>query len=299
MSKIEERLRGEGGCLLLDGGLGTMLIARGLTSGTPPESWNLDRPDDVAAVHRAYVEAGSEAVHANTFGANPIRLAGFGLAERLEEINIQGVRLARSAGAAFVIADVGPTGEYLPPVGHASVEAWRDAFERQGRALVEAAPDAIHIETMSDKREAKIALETLLETAPGLPILVSLTFDQKRRGFFTIFGDRPSEALAEIAEAGAVAVGANCSLASQAMREMGEELLEALDIPLLFQPNAGAPQPDPEGVRYLQTPEEFARDVSALAAAGAAAVGGCCGTDPHFITELRRTLEAGGWRQEG
>lgn len=289
MSAFVDLLLGERP-LLLDGGLGTMLIDRGLTTGTPPESWNLERPEDLTAVHRAYVDAGSDAVHANTFGANPVRLAQFGLEDRLEEINLAGVRSARAAGASFVIADVGPTGEYLPPVGQASLEGWREAFLRQARVLATADVDAVHIETMSDRREAKVALEALRETAPDLPVLVSLTFDQKSRGFFTIFGDRPAETFQELISAGATAVGANCTLTSPAMREMGEELLGSLDLPLIFQPNAGAPEPCADGVRYLQEPEDFARDAAALAAAGAAAVGGCCGTDPRFIEALRERL---------
>lgn len=291
MSGFLERLTGAR-CVLLDGGLGTMLIARGLQPGAPPERWNLDRPDDVEAVHRAYVEAGSEAVHANTFGANPVRLARYGMVDLLEEINLAGVRLARASGAPFVIGDVGPTGEYLPPVGRGSVETWRAAFEQQGRVLARAGVDVIHVETMSDHREARIALEALLETVPGVPVMVSLTFDRKRKGFFTMFGDRPAEALAALAESGAAVVGANCSIQSPAMRELGADLLGSGSLPLVFQPNAGQPEPCSEGVRYRQDPAEFAEDVSALAAAGAVAVGGCCGTDPRFIRELRRALEA-------
>jgi 5-methyltetrahydrofolate--homocysteine methyltransferase len=293
MSGFLERLAGRR-CVLLDDGLGSMLISRGLQPGSPPESWNLARPDDVTAVHVAYVRAGSDAVHANTFGANPVRLARFGLEDRLEEINVEGVRLARASGAAFVIGDVGPTGEHLPPVGHGSIEAWRSAYERQGRVLALAGVDAIHVETMSDRREAMVALEALLEVAPGVPVMVSLTFEKKPRGFFTMFGDRPIEALTALATAGAGAVGANCSIPSPMMRELGSDLLRTCTFPLVLQPNAGRPEQGADGVRYLQDPLEFAADMSALVEAGACAVGGCCGTDPRFIHELRRRLEARG-----
>lgn len=284
-----ERLE-EGPPLLLDGGLGTMLIARGLRPGSPPELWNVERPEDVLAVHRAYVEAGSEAVHTNTFGASPARLAAFGLEARSEELTRAGVDLARRAGAPFVIGDAGPTGEYLPPVGAADEAAWRRSFERQGRAFAEAGVDAIHVETVSDGREARVALDALRAAAPGVPVLVSLTFDRKRRGFFTAFGDRPVEALAALAGAGAFAVGANCSLTSPDMADLAREVRSALATRLVFQPNAGRPEVTPEGVRYGQTAEAFAADMAALAAEGAAAVGGCCGTDPTFIRALRARL---------
>jgi len=292
MSELVQRLC-SGPCLILDGGLGTMLMARGLAAGEPPDLWNAKRPDDVRAVHRAYVEAGSDAVHTNTFGATPVRLAGYGLAERCEELNEAAVRLARESGAAFVLGDVGPTGEYLPPVGTADEPTWRAAFERQGRALAAAGVDGFHVETMSDQREAQVALEVLLEAAPGIPVLTSLTFERKKRGFFTAFGDRPEAALTELAGKGAAAVGANCSIESADMRDLAVELAH-LDVPLLLQPNAGAPEMTSDGVSYAQSPEAFAEDVAALAAAGAAAVGGCCGTDPRFIRALRSRLRPAG-----
>ncbi len=292
-SRFADRLA-QGPALLLDGGTGTRLMARGLPPGRPPELWNLDRPEEIEAVHREYVEAGSEAIHANTFGANPVRLAAFGLAERCDEINRAGVRLARAAGPAFVIGDVGPTGQHLPPVGTGSPEVWRDAYREQGRSLARAGVDAVHIETMSDLREARVALEALRETAGDVPILVSLTFDKKKRGFFTIFGDRPVPSLGSLLEAGAAVVGSNCSLASPEMRELATELLEGLPSrPLSFQPNAGRPEPSAEGLRYRQRPEDFAGDMAALVRAGIAVAGGCCGTDPSFIAALRHRLDQG------
>ena len=134
VSDLLERLRG-GPCLLLDGGFGSELIARGLEAGGSPDRWTLERSADVLGVHRAYVEAGSEAIHANTFGANRARLARHGLAGRIEEINLAAVRLAREAGARYVIADIGPSGEHLPPVGRATLGEWRHAFERAWPAI--------------------------------------------------------------------------------------------------------------------------------------------------------------------
>jgi 5-methyltetrahydrofolate--homocysteine methyltransferase len=281
---------------LLDGGLGSLLIARGLAPGAAPESWVLSRPDDVRRAHGDYVAAGSDAVHAATFGANTIRLARFSLADRCEVLNADAVRLARESGARFVLADVGPTGEYLPPVGTGDSRAWKEAFVQQGRALAAAAPDALHVETMTDLREALIALEALQEAAPSLPVMVSLTFERKKRGFFTIMGDPLAGSLRTLADAGAVAVGANCTLASGEMRRLAEEARAAVDLPVVIQPNAGSPEMRDGSVVYSQVPEAFAEDMTFVASLGVELVGGCCGTDPRHIRALGSRLDSVGPR---
>lgn len=291
MNAFAERLRLRE-TTLLDGGLGSLLIARGLAPGAAPESWVLSRPDDVRRAHGDYASAGSDAVHAATFGANVIRLARFSLADRCEAVNTEAVRLARESGARFVLADVGPTGEYLPPVGTGDPHSWREAFLRQGRALAVAAPDALHVETMTDLREALIALEALHEAAPSLPVLVSLTFERKKRGFFTIMGNPLAKSLQTLADAGAVAVGANCTLASPEMRPLAEEARAAVDLPLVIQPNAGSPEMRDGSVFYSQAPEAFAEDMAFVASLGVELVGGCCGTDPRHIRALGSRLDS-------
>jgi methionine synthase I (cobalamin-dependent) len=291
---FDERIR-EGGVVLLDGGLGTALMARGLPRGTPPDLWNLERGEDVSAVHRAYVEAGSEAVHANTFGANPIRLGAFGLERDCERINRAAVALARAARPRFVLADVGPTGEHLPPVGKGDLAQWRAAFERQAKALAHAGVDAMHVETMTDLREARVALAALLAEAPGIPVLVSLTFERKKRGFFTIMGDPLVASLRTLAADGAAAVGANCSITSEEIVALMDEAAGGVEAPLVLQPNAGSPEMAPDGsFRYAQSPGAFAGDMAAVAARGARLVGGCCGTDERFIAALAERLDRSG-----
>ena len=284
--------------LVLDGGLGTMLIARGLGRGEPPERWIRERPEELLAVHRAYVEAGSDAVHTNTFGANPLRLRAFGLDAQGDELNQRAVGLAREASPTFVIGDVGPTGEYLPPVGKGDPEAWYAAFHAQGLALGRAGVDGLHVETMSDLREATVALRALRAAAPEVPIAVSLTFERKRRGFFTVMGNALDDALGELARAGADAVGANCSITSGDMRELAAAALAGLAgaglaVPLIVQPNAGQPRMADDRLVYDQSPAEFATDVGAIAELGVGAVGGCCGTDPRFIAALCQRLGRG------
>jgi len=276
--------------LLLDGGLGSLLIARGLAAGQAPERWVLERGAEVAAVHRAYAEAGADAVQTATFGAHPSRLERAGLGGRLEAVAQAAVALARTSGASFVIGDIGPSGEYLPPVGRADAGALAGGFERLAAALAGAGVDALHVETMSDRREALIALAAARRAAPALAVLVSLTFERRRRGFFTVMGDPLVAALTELAAAGAAAVGANCTLASPDMLDLAREARAALTTPLVVQPNAGQPILEAGVTRYAQSPEAFGADLSEIAALGVEAVGGCCGTDPAFIAALRRRL---------
>ncbi len=190
------------------------------------------------------------------------------------------------------MGDVGPTGEYLPPVGAGDVSAWAPGFERLGRALAEAGVDALHVETMSDRREAACALDSLQRAAPGVPVMVSLTFERKKRGFFTVMGDPLADALRALRAAGADAVGVNCTLTSAAFRDLARDAREAVGGPLVLQPNAGQPIAEGQGLRYAQEPEAFADDMAEIAAVGVAVLGGCCGTDPRFISALTRRLAA-------
>lgn len=276
--------------LLLDGGMGSLLIAAGLEPGRAPEWWNLEHPDRVAAAHRAYVESGSDIVHTNTFGGNPLRLAAGGLAGRCREVNRRAAELARGAanGRALVAGDIGPTGHMLPPVGTATVAELTAAFAEQVEALVEGGVDLLSIETMSDLREARAALAAA--RASSLPVLVSMTFETRRRGVFTIMGDPLVGSLSTLAAEGATAVGCNCSVTSAEMLAMVRAAAPVLAAPLVAQPNAGQPRVTPDGVAYDASPDAFARDLLAMVAAGARAVGGCCGTTPAFIAAARAAL---------
>jgi 5-methyltetrahydrofolate--homocysteine methyltransferase len=202
--------------------------------------------------------------------------------------------LARSAcGAETLVAgDVGPTGLLLPPVGSAAVAELREAFREQTAALAAAGVDLISIETMFDLREALAAVAAAKET--GLPVVASMTFEARPRGFHTIMGDSLARSLAELEAAGADAVGCNCSVAPEVMVEMVREACAAVRVPVAAQPNAGQPQPTPDGVRYDASPESFAAAVVAMAGAGARLVGGCCGTTPEFIRAARGALAAAG-----
>ncbi|MDQ1348932.1 MAG: 5-methyltetrahydrofolate--homocysteine methyltransferase [Acidobacteriota bacterium] len=283
-----------GPAVLLDGGMGSMLLARGLAAGETPESWTLERGEEIVAIHRAYVDAGSDAVQTNTFGAHPLRLAAAGLGGRAAETATVATALARRAGARYVIGNVGPTGEYLPPVGRGEPTEFRRGFAELGRAFAGAGVDALHVETMSDLAEAQIALAALLDAAPGIPVCVSLTFERRKRGFFTVMGNRLEEALPALAAAGATAVGANCTLTSADFVPLAAAARTAYPGPLILQPNAGAPRLDEGLALYDQSPGEFAADlagiVESVGGTARGAVGGCCGTDPRFIAALAQEL---------
>ena len=280
--------------LLLDGGMGSLLMAAGLEHGRAPEWWNVEHPERVEAAHRGYVEAGSDIVHTNTFGASPPKLKTAGLGGRCREINGLAVAIARRAvvDSTLVAGDVGPTGLTLPPVGRATVEELAEAYREQVAALAEAGADLISIETMYDLREALAAVAAARTT--GLPVLASMTFEARKRGFFTIMGDPLGASLAALGEAGADAVGCNCSVTSSVMVGMVAEARRFVSAPIVAQPNAGNPRVTPEGTAYDASPEGFARDVLAMAEAGARLVGGCCGTTPEFIARARATLTAKG-----
>ena len=282
--------------LLLDGGLGSMLIAAGLEAGQAPDWWNLQHPERVAAVHRAYADAGADVVHTNTFGSNPARLAASGLAGHCREVNAAAAAIAGRAvaGRALVAGDIGPSGHPLPPVGSANLDELREGFRLQAGALAEAGVDLLSVETMSDVREALAAVEAAVET--GLAVVASMTFEARRRGAFTVMGDPLVASLERLAAAGAVAVGLNCSVTAEVMVPMVREAAPALGVPIAAQPNAGQPEMTADGVVYHADPDEFARQAVAMVEAGARLIGGCCGTTPSFIERAAETLAAAGRR---
>ncbi len=279
--------------ILLDGGMGSALIARGLESGSCPELWNLERPRDVAEIHAAFVRAGSDVVQTNTFGGHPSLLDRHGLGERTEEIHRAAARIAREAAGeeCLVAGNLGPSGLLLPPVGDADPDLLEEGFARQVAALEEGGVDYVSVETMMDLREALCAVRAA-RRAGRLPVTACMTFDRKKRGFFTMMGDEPGECMRALADEGAIAVGANCSLGSEAMIELCPRLVADAPVPVIVKPNAGLPETEAGRPVYRQDPHDFARDGAALVRHGASAVGGCCGTDGRFIAALKTALES-------
>jgi 5-methyltetrahydrofolate--homocysteine methyltransferase len=279
--------------VLLDGGLGTELMKRGLAQGQTPELWNVERAADVQAVHRDYFAAGAEAVSTNSFGASRIKLESLGLSERCRELN----RAAAANAAAvrptgrFVGGSLGPTGKFLKPQGEYTEGQFEETFAEQAAALAEGGADYLILETFFDLREALCGLHGARKAAPHVPVFVTLTYNRTKRGFFTLMGDPLAAATAALEKYGAAAIGANCTLASGDMLDLAAGLLRATARPTIVQPNAGQPEIDGDGgTVYAQTPDQFAADMVRIAEAGTRFVGGCCGTNPAFIRRLAERL---------
>lgn len=291
MSKLVQDLLAQGP-VITDGAWGTQLLLQGLSSGDCPDQWNLIHPDRVEAVARSYVAVGSQVILTNTFGANRLRLAGFGLADRVAEINRAGVEISRraAAGRAKVFASLGPSGKLLL-MGDTTEAELKTAFDEQARALAAAGADAIVVETMTDLVEAKIALAAARAT--GLPVVVSVVFDSGKDKDRTLMGATPEQVVTELDAAGADVLGANCGQGIAGYIRVCARMRSVTDRPLWIKANAGLPKMVDGRAVYETTAEEFAQQAPALVAAGANFVGGCCGTSPVFIQALKGALGAG------
>jgi methionine synthase I (cobalamin-dependent) len=277
------------GLLITDGAWGTQLQARGLPPGANPDTWNLTHPEEVEAVARAYAVAGSQVILTNTFRANAVAMKGVAEAD-LDAINRAGVALSRqAAGSALVFASIGPTGKMLLS-GEMSSEEASAAFAAQSQSLAAAGADALLIETMSDIAEARLAVAAARLT--GLPVIVSFAFDSGKNKDRTMMGATPEAVAVAMAEAGADAVGANCGVGVELAVPICQRLRAACDLPLWIKPNAGLPTLEGSGLRYGTTAEFFASHYTALRDAGAAFLGGCCGSTPEFIRALVTTRQA-------
>jgi len=277
------------GPLVTDGAWGTQLQARGLRLGEFPDAWNLLYPERVAEVARAYVEAGSQIILTNTFGANRIRLAQHHAAKQAIEINQRGAEISNSAakGRARVFASIGPSGKLLLS-GEVTPEELRGAFAEQARALAASGVDGLVIETMSDLDEAKLAVAAARET--GLPVVACMVYDAGKNRDRTMMGNTPEQAAQELTAAGADVIGANCGQGIAGFVSICQRLRAATDGPIWVKANAGLPKVTGGMAQYDTTPEAFASYVPALLKAGAAFIGGCCGTTPQFIQAIVKSL---------
>ena len=281
---FETLLKGKGP-VILDGGMGTMLQARGLKLGEYPELAALEHPDWVRDIHRSYVEAGSQILCANTFGANREKLRRTG--KTVEEVIPASIALAREAaqGQALVALDMGPIGQLLEPTGSLDFETAVDIFAQEVRSAVSAGADLVMIETMTDLQECRAALLAVKENSE-LPVVVSLTYEERGR---TFLGHSPAAAALTLEGMGADVIGVNCSLGPREMPPLVEEMTRWTTLPISVKPNAGLP--DPGGAGYDITPEEFAAAMAELTALGVKCYGGCCGTTPEYIALLSKALE--------
>ncbi|MEW6456833.1 MAG: homocysteine S-methyltransferase family protein [Acidobacteriota bacterium] len=279
--------------LLLDGAMGTELIKRGLSGGKPPELWNIENKEEVKKVHKTYLNAGSDAILTNTFGANRIKLASFNLDKRTIEINRNASKLTKEviAKGKFIGGDIGPTGKLLKPYGEYSEEELIEVFGEQASVFEEEKLDFIILETFYDLKEALCALKASRSNS-NLPVFVSMTFTRAPKGYFTIMGNSIEQTVKTLQDNGADAIGTNCSLPPSDIASIIKEIQKYTDLPIIAEPNAGNPYLDENGItKYEQNKYEYAKDFKEIILNRANIVGGCCGTDPEYIKEIKKLIK--------
>lgn len=275
-------------CLILDGATGTELQRRGLPAGACPETWCLDHPEEIRAIHKEYAKAGSDIIYTCTFGANRLKLAQYGRSE-VREINRELALLARvSVGRKVMVAgDIGPTGYFVEPFGELPFEEAVAVFREQIDGLVSGGVDLLVIETMMDIQEARAALIAAREGS-GLFTMATMTFEKGGR---TLNGTDAAAALVTLQSLGAHAVGCNCSTGPSEMMDIVKSMSRLRRVPLVAKPNAGMPRLQPDGTTvFSMTPEEFAGYGKTFVSLGVGLMGGCCGTTPDHIAALKEDL---------
>lgn len=281
------------GPVLIDGAWGTELQARGLELGEMPDFWNLNHPDRVEAVAKAYVDAGSQIVLTNTFRASRIALGKLlddKPADFLQNLNREGVQISKRAAGndALVFASIGPSGKLLL-TKEVTEEELADSFTEQANALAAGGADALVVETMTDLAEAKIAIQAAKNT--GLPVVGCVVFDSGKEKDRTMMGVTPEQAAKEFEAFGVDVIGANCGNGIDNYIPICARYAQTSNLPIWIKANAGTPELVNGEVVYNTSPEEFASHLSALIEAGASFIGGCCGTSPLYISELKKGLK--------
>jgi len=278
--------------------MGTQLFARGVEVGACNDYLNVKSPDVVCEVHRAYLEAGSDAVLTNTFGANRVALKRHGLADQAQRINQAGAQIARRAAGdrKYVLGDIGPCGEFLEPLGTLQAQELKDAFAEQARALLAGGVDGLIIETMTALDEIAVAIEAAKSVCGDLPLFASMSFDRMGSDFKTMMGVDVTSAVVKIVSLGVDAVGFNCGTATlDEYVELAERLVTAAssasnEVLVLAEPNAGRPELVEGKAVYRVSPDDFAAAAKKIYAAGVHIIGGCCGTGPEHIRAIADVL---------
>ena len=282
--------------ILTDGGMGTMLLSRGLPRGVEPELWNVERPEEIRRIHRDYIEAGAQIILTNSFGGNRQRLSFHGLVDRVVELNIAAAGLARAeadaATTAVVVAgSMGPTGAVMAPLGDLTFEQAKLAYVEQAGSLVDGGVDVLWIETMSDLGEVRATVEGCRQVAPDAPIVATMTFDTHGH---TVMGVSPQSAAEALSGLDLMALGGNCGNGPDEIEAAIEKMRSVVpDAVLVAKSNAGAPHLKGEHQVYDATPEIMAEHALRVHQLGARIIGACCGSTPEHIRAMGRALQGG------
>ena len=271
--------------VVLDGGMGTLLQAKGLVPGEYPERWNILHPEEIINIHKAYYDAGSNVVCTNTFGANSLKFDDREL-EEIVKAAISNANTARDQSIGqqrkYIALDIGPSGKLLQPLGDLDFEDAVTVFAKIVRLGAKYGADLIIIETMNDSYETKAALLAAKENST-LPVIVSNAYGADGK---LMTGASPAAMVAMLEGMGADAIGANCSLGPKQLRKVAQQLLDKASIPVILKPNAGLPKSVNGKTVYDVTVDEFSQEVSDLVREGVRVIGGCCGTTPEYIKSL-------------
>lgn len=293
MTQLQDLLA-SGKPIVADGGMGTMLFSAGLTSGSAPERWNVERQDDVQQIHAAYIEAGAQIILTNTFGGNRIRLTRHDLGERTSELNTAGAQIARAAADAashpvVVGGSIGPTGEMLSPLGTLEYADAVTIFAEQAAALHAGGVDVFWIETMADLAEVKAAIEGCRQADADKPIVTTLTFDTKGR---TMMGVKPEQAAEELLALGVIAVGGNCGNGPDEIQAVVDKMHQHRpDAVLIAKANAGLPRMQDGRAVYDASPAVMGDYALKVKTQGARIIGACCGSTPEHIRAIAEAIQ--------
>ena len=277
--------------ILGDGATGTFLQKKGLEPGGCPELMNLEKQDAVIEMASRYFESGSDFVLTNTFGGSPFMLKKYGFEDKTYEFNKAGAELAVSVcpNNKFVIGSIGPTGEFLKPLGNVSEDEMADGFKRQIEGLLNGGVHGIIFETQMAIEELILGIKTA-KSICDLPVIGSMVFDKGPRGFFTMMGVSPEKAANEIYNAGADIVATNCGNGSEIMIDLASELVNFSKLPVMIQSNAGIPKIVKGKVIYDEKPEYMKENYQKMLNLGVKIIGGCCGTTFDHINVFRNLI---------